>query len=484
MAGRDADRPSYAELEALVVAQAARIAQFEARVGEQDRLIAELRQRLDANSRNSSKPPSSDGYRKPVAKKDRSLRRRSGRKPGGQKGHEGSHLERVQTPDRRVVHEPEGPCAGCGRDLTDAEELDGGESRQVFDIPEELALEVIEHVAGLRRCAGCGTVNEGRFPDGVTGRAQYGTSLRALGVYLHVFQHIPYDRARQILFDLTRAEVSTGTLKAWVDQAAQGLTEFDCQLRSLLVRAPVVHFDETGARIAGRLGWIHSASTETLTRFTSHQKRGVEAMDDAGVLSDFTGVAVHDGWKPYRSYERAIHALCGGHHLRELLAVEEAGQAWASGMGCLLLDAKDAVDQARTAGLRALTKQALLELHSSYRSVIASGYEENPGLTENAERRLKRTKAQNLLLRLDEREKEALRFAHDFRVPFTNNRAEQDIRMVKLQQKISGCWRTEQGAERYLQVRSYISTARKQRQRPLDVLTKLASGQAWLPAPG
>lgn len=327
MAGRDADRPSYAELEALVVAQAARIAQFEARVGEQDRLIAELRQRLDANSRNSSKPPSSDGYRKPVAKKDRSLRRRSGRKPGGQKGHEGSHLERVQRPDRRVVHEPEGPCAGCGRDLDDAEELEGGESRQVFDIPEELALEVIEHVAGLRRCAGCGRVNEGRFPDGVTGRAQYGTSLRALGVYLHVFQHIPYDRARQLIADMTGAEISTGTLKAWVDQAASGLSEFDEQLRSLLCKAAVVNFDETGARIAGRLGWIHSASTETLTRYTAHRRRGTEAMDDAGVLPEFTGVAVHDGWKPYQSYEQAIHALCAGHHLRELLAAEEQGQS-------------------------------------------------------------------------------------------------------------------------------------------------------------
>lgn len=483
MAGRDADRPSYAELEALVVAQAARIAQFEARVGEQDRLIAELRQRLDANSRNSSKPPSSDGYRKPVAKKDRSLRRRSGRKPGGQKGHEGSHLERVQRPDRRVVHEPEGPCAGCGRDLDDAEELEGGESRQVFDIPEELALEVIEHVAGLRRCAGCGRVNEGRFPDGVTGRAQYGTSLRALGVYLHVFQHIPYDRARQLIADMTGAEISTGTLKAWVDQAASGLSEFDEQLRSLLCKAAVVNFDETGARIAGRLGWIHSASTETLTRYTAHRRRGTEAMDDAGVLPEFTGVAVHDGWKPYQSYEQAIHALCAGHHLRELLAAEEQGQSWASAMSCLLLDTREEVEQAKAAGRTALTKTALARLRVCYRTVIELGYEQYPGLAASAEQRIKRTKAQNLLLRLDEREDEALRFAHDFRVPFTNNLAEQDIRMVKLQQKISGSWRTEQGAERYLQVRSYISTARKQGQRPLAVLAELAAGRAWLPEP-
>lgn len=482
-AGRDADRPSYVELEALVVAQAAGIAQLEARVGEQDRLIAELRRRLDANSRNSSKPPSSDGYRKPAVKKDRSLRRRSGRKPGGQKGHEGSHLQRVQTPDRRVVHEPEGECEGCGRDLADAEELAGGESRQVFDIPEELALEVIEHVAKLARCSGCGRVNEARFPDGVVAAVQYGSSLHAFGVYLHVFQHLPYDRARQLIFDMTGTDVSTATLKAWVDQAASGLTEFDEQLRRLLKKAPVVHLDETGARIAGRLGWVHSASTEQLTRYTSHAKRGVIAMDAAGVLPGFCGVAVHDGWKPYRSYTKAIHALCAGHHLRELLSAEEQGQAWASGMSALLLDTNALVDHAKARGERALTKVALAELHASYRDLVALGYSEHPGLAENADQRLKRTKAQNLLLRLDRYEADALRFAHDFRVPFTNNRAEQDIRMVKLQQKISGCWRTEQGAERYLRVRSYISTARKHDQRPLAVLAQLAAGQPWLPTP-
>jgi hypothetical protein len=195
-------------------------------------------------------------------------------------------------------------------------------------------------------------------------------------------------------------------------------------------------------------------------------------------------VAVHDGWKPYRAYTGAIHALCAGHHLRELLGAEEMGQAWASGMSCLLLDAHDAAGHAKTAGLRALTEAALAELHASYRSVIALGYEESPGLAEGAAQPIKRTKAQNLLLRLDEREDEALRFAHDFRVPFTNNPCEQDIRMVKLQQKISGCWRTDESAERYLRVRSYISTARKQGQRPLAVLAQLAAGEAWLPAPG
>ncbi len=171
------------------------------------------------------------------------------------------------------------------------------------------------------------------LPAGVAAPVQYGPSMHALGVYLHVFQHIPYDRARQVILDLTGTDVSTGTLKAWVDQAAAGLTEFDEALRGVLLsKAPVVQFDETGARIAGRLGWVHSASTEELTRYTSHAKRGAVAIDAAGVLGDFHGVAVHDGWKPYSTYVQAIHALCGAHHLRELLAAEEAGQTWASVM--------------------------------------------------------------------------------------------------------------------------------------------------------
>ena len=202
-------------------------------------------------------------------------------------------------PDAQVAHEPEA-CAGCGGDLAGAERVaDGEESRQVFDLPEEIVL-VADRA---RRRQPAVQVLRGAqhwvLPAGVAAPVQYGPSLHALGVTRDVFQHIPYDRARQLILDLTGSEVSSGTLKAWVDEAAAGLTEFDEQLRGLLSSAPVVHFDETGARIAGRLGWIHSASTEELTRYTSHAKRGVIAIDAAGVLGDFHGVAVHDGWKPY-----------------------------------------------------------------------------------------------------------------------------------------------------------------------------------------
>jgi transposase len=213
-------------------------------------------------------------------------------------------LSAWRVPDRQIPHEPD-LCEGCGRDLADGEELPDGESRQVFDIPEKLSLGVIEHLAKRRRCAHCGRVNEGRFPEDVLAPVGYGCNLRAFGVYLIVFQHIPYDRARKLIYDLIGAQVSTATLCSWVGRTAAGLTDFDEQLRGLLADQPVVHYDETGLRIAERLGWVHCASTQTLTRYTVHDKRGIEAMDDAGVLSDFRGVAVHDGFTSYRKYTEA-----------------------------------------------------------------------------------------------------------------------------------------------------------------------------------
>lgn len=455
-------RPSYEELEALVV--------------ELRSELAELRARLDGNSRNSSRPPSSDGLSKPPGDpKKRSLRRRSGRKQGGQDGHQGARLEPAATPDEQVEHRPE-RCEGCDGDLADAEALVGGESRQVFDLPQGALLRVVEHVAARRRC-GCGRVSSGEFPAGVGAPTQYGPGVRALGVYLCVFQHLPYDRAAQALADIAGAAVSTGTLTTWITVAAGGLCDFDERLRGLLAAAPVAHFDETGARIAGRLGWVHSASTDELTRYTAHARRGRQAIDAAGVLPAFEGVAVHDGWAPYRNYPGCDHGLCNVHHLRELQAASEAGHVWSLAMSCLLLDTKDAVERARIAGVERLGPDAISQLATSFATVIAIGHDEHPAAQG------KHSKAHNLLLRLERYEPDVLRFAHDLRVPFSNNQAEQDIRMVKLQQKISGCWRTPEGAQRFLAVRSYISTARKNGLDALDALRRLAGGQPWLPAP-
>ena len=263
-------RLSYAELEALVAEQAARIAELEA-------MVAELRARLDQNSCNSSKPPSSDGYAKqPVEKNNkRSLRRRSGRKPGGQPGHEGHHLQRREDPDRTELHEVK-ICECCGRDLS-AARIEQSQSRQVFDLPEMPALECVEHWIQVRRCE-CGHLTGSSFPAGVGAPVCYGPRIRALGIYLVSYQHLPYERASEILTDWAGAPISVATLQAFVAQGAEGLEEFLEEIRSQLTRAEVAHFDETGGRIDGRLQWIHSASTDTLTLLTAHRKRGVEAM--------------------------------------------------------------------------------------------------------------------------------------------------------------------------------------------------------------
>ena len=463
----------------MVVEQAALIEMLRARIAEQDRVIEELRGRLGQNSRNSSKPPSSDGYSKPSAK-DRSLRRRSGRKPGGQQGHRGHHLERREVPDVTVLHRAE-RCDGCGGDLSGSPIVES-QSRQVFDLPEVPRLHCVEHWIQRRRCDCCGQLTSSVFPAEAKAPVSYGPRIRAMGIYLVSYQHLPYARAAEILSDWAGATVSVGGLQSFVAEGAEGLEEFLEEVRAALQRSDVAHFDETGGRIDGELSWIHCASSETLTLYTAHDKRGRDGIDAAGVLPGFEGTAVHDGWAPYRLYENARHALCGAHHLRELICAEEAGQSWACAMSALLLDVKDTVWHARQEGRDALAQDALGTVHDCYREIIAVGYEQNPGLAADASgRRQKRTKAQNLLLRLDEREVEVLRFAHDFRVPFDNNLCERDLRMVKLQQKISGCWRTREGAERFLAIRSYLSTARKQSQRPSEVLTKLAGGEPWLP---
>jgi len=294
------------------------------------------------------------------------------------------------------------------------------------------------------------------------------------------------DRAAQLLADVLGASVATGTVAAVLAEGAVGLDGFLATVRDRLAAAPVAHFDETAARVAGRLHWIHSASTSLLSLFTVHAKRGEVAMDAAGVLPDFGGVAVHDGWAPYWRYAHVRHALCGAHLLRELEAItDEPGQGWAAGMAELLVDAKLAADRARAAGNCRVEDAGRARLHARYERLLADGQAANPPPPASGRRpgRARRSPAARLLVRLDAHREEVLRSLDDTRVPFDNNQAERDLRMVKLQQKISGCWRTPAGAEAFLALRSYLATARKHGMNPLVVLWQLFQGQAWLPAP-
>jgi transposase len=479
--GRDLlpDPDPAAELEAIVAAQAAVIVELRAANAALAARVAELERQLAKHSGNSSRPPSSDGLAKPPAPKR--ARQPGTRRPGKQPGAPGAHLAQVACPDEVVAHVPD-RCDGCGADLAGAVVV-AVEARQVFDLPR-LGLRVSEHRAERRQC-GCGATTAGVFPEHARAAVCYGPRLRGLVCYLCVYQHLPVDRAAQLLWDVLGTSVATGTLASVVAEGAGRLGGFVEAVRAQLAAAGVVHFDETGARVAGRLQWVHSASTQTLSLFTVHPKRGQQAMDAAGVLPGFAGVAVHDGWSPYWRYQHATHALCGAHLLRELEGIAgEPGQGWAPGMAELLVDVKLAGDRARAAGLRQVHDDVRARLRARYQRLLADGQAANPPPARGQRRgRARRPSAANLLARLDTHRDEVLRSLDDTRVPFDNNQAERDLRMVKLQQKISGCWRTLAGAEAFLALRSYISTARKQGHNPLAMLRQLFDGRPWMPAP-
>ena len=437
----------------------------------------ELRARLGMNSRNSSKPPSSDGYDKPAPK---SRRVRSGKKPGKQPGDPGHHLAQRVDPDDTKIHPPEN-CDKCGKDLSDAE-VSGVIRRQVFDLPP-VALFCTEHQAQRRRCS-CGAETTGTFPAEATAPACYGPALRAYVCYLVTRQHIPVARVAEQLRDTHGAPISTATIIAMVKEGAAMLAEFLTQVRDLLRDADVVHADETGLRVEAALAWVHAISTGDLTLYHLNKGRGSDAMDAMGVIEHLRGVLVHDGWSPYRNYENLTHRLCNSHHLRELEAAGSTeGQSWATDMATLLTATWQRVLEARTAGQRSLSDEVLAEVCENYQRIIAAGHVANPPVAPSGKRgRTKRTKAHNLLLRLDAYADDVLRFATDFAVPFDNNLCERDVRMVKIAQKISGGFRSTEGAEAFLAMRSYLSTAAKRGMNRLEALQRLFTGETWMPA--
>ncbi len=460
-----------AELKAIVEQQREQIAVLLERV-------RELEGRLAKDSHNSSKPPSSDG----LGRKTKSLRRPSGRKSGGQLGHRGETLRLVATPEVVEEHRP-AACATCQAPLGADAPVMGRERRQVMDLPP-VHLRVTEHQALHVQCSACQAVSVGAFPAEAASRAQYGPRLRALVVYLVEHQFVPYARVQQLLADLFGAALSQGTLVACVQAGAAALAPVEAQLTAALGQAPVLHSDETGVRRAGRLAWLHVACTAQLTHYAIHPKRGREATDAIGILPTYQGVSVHDGWKPYRANAACRHALCNIHHLRELTFLEEQEQqAWAKELKDLLREMKTATDQARLAGQSALAAAAHDAFVARYDQVLATGLAANPPPERRPHQRgrLKQSLARNLLERLLLGKGEVLAFLGDLTIPFDNNQAERDLRLIRVQQKISGCFRSDAGATAGARLRSYLSTLRKQGYQLLAALQTLFAGQLFYP---
>lgn len=429
--------------------------------------IKALEEKNNKDSHNSDKPSSTDGLHRRIHKR----RESSGKKPGGQQGHEGTTLSMVEHPQQVRIHEVK-VCQGCGKSLRQ-EKVRGFEQRQVFDLPR-IAVEVTEHRVQIKRCPHCHRLSVATFPLGVSHKTQYGQRLKAFAVYLKNYGFLSYDRAAQAFADLFAIPLSVGTL-ASIDrrcgQRVEGVVE---QIRQKLIHAKVVHFDETGLSINGKLHWLHGAGTQEFTYYYPHQRRGTAATDQIGILPRLKGNAVHDNWKPYMKYS-CSHSLCNAHHIRELTAVyEPGGQPWAQQMIGLLLESKQTVEQAKRAGKKKLPLCDIRKYESRYEAIIASGMKANPpphrADSPGRRGRIKRSKARNLLERLDRLREETLRYMTDFRVPFDNNAAERDIRMMRVQQKVSGAFRSYGGVLSFCRIRSYISTIRKQGLSVIDAI--------------
>lgn len=458
--------PSYDELAALVVSLQADLARALER-------IAELEAQVAKTSRNSAKPPSSDGLAKPPPK---SLRKSNGRRPGGQAGHPGSTLRMVDDPDVRLRHEP-GPCGGCGTSLV-GRPVARVERRQVFDLPE-LRPHVIEHELVEREC-GCGTRTRATAPDGVNAPVQYGPRVSAAAVYLYAGQFLSKDRTATALAELVGIPISAGTVGAMTARAAAGLDGFLATVRQRLAGAEVIGADETGLRVAGKLHWVHVARTDRYTLIDCHPKRGTAGIDALGVLSGFDGVVVHDAWAPYDTYTGATHQLCVAHVLRELQAVVDAAPA---GTWCWAAQAADAlVALHRLASDAAATGTAVNEKELAAQTRLLR-HAAHIGITQTSPRGTKLMAARHALAcRLVDREADYLRFTGNPQIPADNNGSERDIRMIKLRQKVSGCLRTLTGARQFCAIRSYLSTATKHDIGLFPALVHLAEGRPWTPA--
>jgi len=428
--------------------------------------VKSLESQVNKNSNNSSKPPSSDGFKK----KTKSLRIKSGKKPGGQEGHEGTTLCLNDTPDEVEIHNVE-QCTECGAPLKDVVP-ERYIVRQIIDIPD-IKVKIVEHRAEVKICPRCKNKNTAVFPEEIKNTVQYGERLKAVAVYLTQYQLIPYKRGAELIEDLFNHHLSQGSMVTFNQGCHDNLGSITNKIRNNLISSTgAVHFDETGMYVDKKRQWLHVASNENLTYYECHEKRGKKAIDDITILPNFTGTAVHDGFKTYYKYTKCNHALCNAHILRELNGITELqGQNWAKPMKNLLLEIKKEVDLTKDKH-NTLPVDKIQNFESKYDEILKAGFNED--YAKNTEvyskKKVKNSVSLNLLNRLSGYKEQILAFMYDFVIPFDNNLAERDLRMSKVKQKISGTFRSSAGANAFTRIRGYVSTVRKQEKNVLDCI--------------
>lgn len=443
--------------------------------------VKELQDRLGLNSSNSSKPSSTDS---PFDKKPKTTSNTK-RKAGGQKGRVGKNLKRVEHPDVVIVSTPE-VCHDCGASLVDTPSRLVA-SRQVFDLPV-LKIQVTEYQVHTKQCLCCKAVNKGSFPSDVTAPTQYGKRFDALISYLSVHQMLPYERITQVMNDLFNHPVSEGVIFNALSRVDTKLSSFNDATKEALLESKVVHADETGINVRGKLHWAHIALSHSVATCLLHPKRGMDAMKQMDILPNYKGTVVSDHWGAYKSIDGEFdHAFCNAHHLRELERVTELDkQQWSQDMSKLLLEANQQVIRAKINAKEALSPRMIKRFNTWYDSIVKSaGVYHTITQKETGKRgRVKQTFAKNLLDRLIKYKAETLRFATDFNVPFTNNAAEQGLRMMKVKEKISGCFMSHKGGRIFMNIYSYILTAKKNGVNIMQALLDAMQGKPFMPLVG
>lgn len=446
-----------------------------ATVAELNQTIKELKEKLNKNSKNSSKPPSSDGLKKPAPK---SLRKPSGKKAGAQEGHQGTHLEIVAEPDETIKHMPSA-CEGCPHYEMCKGTACVAEKRHVIDAV--VTVNVTEHqTLEIPICMLHGDNRKGEFPSDIKATVQYGENLQALSVALNTVGAVSLKRSHEILSGVFNIPIATGTISNMVKRCADVLSNTVEKIKHKMQASALGHFDETGARVDKKLWWVHDASNCEYTYLDISPKRGFKGMEQCGVLTEFSGIAMHDCWSSYWNYPNVTHAVCCAHLLRELTGIVEnhPEQKWAGAFIDLLLEMKKVKDKAVEKGKDSLSYYHYHKFDKQYDELIEQARNENPvsETTEKKRGRKKKGKILALVERLANYKASVCLFIRNFNVPFDNNQAERDIRMIKVKMKVSGCFRTEEGARNYLKIMSYIGTAHKQGYNAYEAIKNAISG--------